>query len=81
MDQIVTVLVSSLVAIISAITSLVVAKLTKKRTDQTIEDLKKEIDASDGIYYVKCPKCGNKIYLSGSMIHTEIKIPEGLIDD
>ena len=70
MDLLVTALVSSAVAIIGAASGLVVSWLNGKKTRQEFDDLKKELDEA-GVYYVRCPKCGTKIVLTGSNIKRE----------
>ena len=68
--ELITVLISSAIAILGALTSLVVstlkAKETSVKTEQTdlkIDKIEKAIEAGTGNFWLICPKCGTKIYL------------------
>lgn len=73
MEQILTALVTGIVAILTAVFSLVVSRINAEKTRGEIDSLKKTLDDSGGVYYVICPSCGKKIYLSGVQIHAEDK--------
>lgn len=80
-------LVTATVGIIGAGGAFVVAWLNARKTEAELEAqkaeqerqagelgaLRAEIDACGGVYYVVCPSCGAKVYLSGA----ELKKDEG----
>ena len=71
MSEITGVLVSSIIAIITAVTSLVIARIENSKTKAEIQDLQSKLADSEKLYYVECPKCKYKIYLSKTPIKTE----------
>ena len=66
-----------LIPFITALVAFITAKLTgSKKTNELaseLQEIKAKIDDSDKVYYVKCPKCRHKIYLSRVTIYAEEK--------
>lgn len=62
-EEIITCLVTSVVAIIGAITGFVVNYLENKSTRNDIEKIRESLKETEGLY-IKCPNCSTKIYLS-----------------
>lgn len=71
MAEITAALVAAVVAVVGAAASLVVAKITSLRSKETAAELEKILNDGDGVYYIFCPNCGNKIYLKGQKISRE----------
>lgn len=66
-----------LIPLVTAIVAFITAKLTPNKVQNEmkteLQELKAKIDDSDKVYYVKCPKCRHKIYLSKVTIYAEEK--------
>lgn len=66
-----------LIPVATALAAFITAKLTpsKKQAElqSELQEIKSKIDDSDKVYYVKCPKCRHKIYLSKVTIYAEEK--------
>ena len=80
MDELVAALIAGAIGIVAALASLVVSWIKSKRATleaQTaraeIEDLRAKVDAAGGVYWVECPTCKTRIYLSGAAIHQDDK--------
>lgn len=71
MDGLTSVLISSVIAIVTAITGLIVARLDSAKTKAELRDLQDKLADSEKLYYVECPKCKYKIYLSKTPIKVE----------
>lgn len=71
MSEVTTLLLASLTAIVTAVTGLVVSRIDAKKTKAELKDLQDKLADSDKLYYVTCPKCKNKIYLSKVTIKVE----------
>lgn len=73
MEEIITALVTGIVAILAALVSLVVSRINAERVRGELDSLKNALEEGGGVYYIICPSCGKKIYLSGVQIHAETK--------
>lgn len=71
MGDLTSVLAQSLVAIILALTGLIVAIINSYKSKQEIKAINEVIKSTDKNLYVVCPKCGNKIYLKTQEILEE----------
>lgn len=72
-EQIIMALVASVVAIIGALTTFITSRLKSKALTSEIDAIKKAIAESDKLYFIECPNCNTKIYLSQVKIKTESK--------
>ena len=73
-------LIAGAVAIVGALASLIVAKLDSAKQKTELENTKLEVESiknkladSEKLYYVVCPNCKSKIYLSQVSIKEEDK--------
>lgn len=65
-------LIASSVAIIGALTSFVVNWLKAKSVQTDLSLIKEALGRSDKLYYIVCPNCKTKIYLSRVSIEEDI---------
>lgn len=70
-QEILTALVASAVAIIGAVTSFVLSYLKSKSIQNELSNIKEALGRSDKLYYIICPNCKTKIYLSRVSIEEE----------
>lgn len=63
-QEILTALVASAVAIIGAVTSFILSYLKSKSIQNELSNIKEALGRSDKFYYIICPNCKTKIYLS-----------------
>lgn len=73
MTEIITALVASAVSIIGALTVFITSRLKANALKAELDAIKKAIAESDKLYYIECPNCNTKIYLSQVKIKTESK--------
>lgn len=73
MMEILTALVASAISIIGALTVFITSKLKTNALKEEMDAIKKAIAESDKLYYITCPNCNTKIYLSQVKIKTENK--------
>lgn len=66
-------LIASSVAIIGALTSFVVNWFKAKSVQSDISSIKEALGRSDKLYYIVCPNCKTKIYLSRVSIEEDIE--------
>ena len=71
-NEVLTALIASGVAIIGAITSFVLNWLKAKSIQVDLSSIKEVLGRSDKLYYIVCPNCKTKIYLSRVSIEEEI---------
>lgn len=71
-NEVLTALIASGVAIIGAITSFILNWLKAKSIQVDLTSIKEVLGRSDKLYYIVCPKCKTKIYLSKVSIEEEI---------
>lgn len=69
-DEILACLVTSIVAIIGALTTFIINYIENKTAKNDIKKIKESLKATTGLY-VKCPNCSTKIYLSKVDIEEE----------
>ena len=69
--EILTALVASAVAIIGAVTSFILSYLKSKSIQNELSNIKEALGRSDKLYYIICPNCKTKIYLSRVSIEEE----------
>lgn len=69
-EEIITAIVTSVVAIIGAFGSMIVSYLESKARKKDIEELKKSLKSATNLYVI-CPECSTKIYLSKIDIQEE----------
>lgn len=72
-QEILTALVASAVAIIGAVTSFILSYLKSKSIQNELSNIKEALGRSDKLYYIICPKCNTKIYLSRVSIEEDYK--------
>lgn len=72
-NEVLTALIASGVAIIGAITSFVLNWLKAKSIQIDLSSIKEALGSSDKLYYIVCPNCKTKIYLSKVSIEEDIK--------
>lgn len=70
-QEILTALVASTVAIIGAVTSFILSYLKSKSIQNELSNIKEALGRSDKLYYIICPNCKTKIYLSRVSIEEE----------
>lgn len=70
-QEILTALVASAVAIIGAVTSFILSYLKSKSIQNELSNIKEALGRSDKLYYIICPNCKTKIYLSRVSIEEE----------
>ena len=70
-QEILTALVASVVAIIGAVTSFILSYLKSKSIQNELSNIKEALGRSDKLYYIICPNCKTKIYLSRVSIEEE----------
>ena len=70
-QEILTSLVASAVAIIGAVTSFILSYLKSKSIQNELSNIKEALGRSDKLYYIICPNCKTKIYLSRVSIEEE----------
>lgn len=71
-NEVLTALIASGVAIIGAITSFILNWLKAKSIQVDLSSIKEVLGRSDKLYYIICPNCKTKIYLSRVSIEEEI---------
>lgn len=71
-NEVLTALIASGVAIIGAITSFILNWLKAKSIQVDLTSIKEVLGRSDKLYYIVCPNCKTKIYLSRVSIEEEI---------
>ena len=71
-NEVLTALIASGVAIIGAITSFILNWLKAKSIQVDLSSIKDVLGRSDKLYYIVCPNCKTKIYLSRVSIEEEI---------
>lgn len=71
-SEVLTALIASGVAIIGAITSFILNWLKAKSIQVDLSSIKEILGRSDKLYYIVCPNCKTKIYLSRVSIEEEI---------
>lgn len=71
-SEVLTALIASGVAIIGAITSFILNWLKAKSIQVDLSSIKEVLGRSDKLYYIVCPNCKTKIYLSRVSIEEEI---------
>lgn len=71
-NEVLTALIASGVAIIGAITSFILNWLKAKSIQVDLSSIKEILGRSDKLYYIVCPNCKTKIYLSRVSIEEEI---------
>lgn len=71
-NEVLTALIASGVAIIGAITSFILNWLKAKSIQVDLSSIKEVLGRSDKLYYIVCPNCKTKIYLSKVSIEEEI---------
>ena len=71
-NEVLTALIASSVAIIGAITSFILNWLKAKSIQVDLSSIKEVLGRSDKLYYIVCPNCKTKIYLSRVSIEEEI---------
>lgn len=71
-NEVLTALIASGVAIIGAITSFILNWLKAKSIQVDLTSIKEVLGRSDKLYYIVCPYCKKKIYLSRVSIEEEI---------
>ena len=72
-NEVLTALIASGVAIIGAITSFILNWLKAKSIQIDLSSIKEVLGRSDKLYYIVCPNCKTKIYLSKVSIEEDIK--------
>lgn len=72
-NEVLTALIASGVAIIGAITSFILNWLKAKSIQVDLSSIKEVLGRSDKLYYIVCPNCKTKIYLSRVSIEEEIE--------
>ena len=72
-QEILTALVASAVAIIGAVTSFILSYLKSKSIQNELSNIKEALGRSDKLYYIICPNCNTKIYLSRVSIEEDYK--------
>lgn len=72
-QEILTALVASAVAIIGAVTSFILSYLKSKSIQNELSNIKEALGRSDKLYYIICPNCKTKIYLSRVSIEEDYK--------
>lgn len=72
-QEILTALVASAVAIIGAVTSFILSYLKSKSIQNDLNNVKEALGRSDKLYYIICPNCKTKIYLSRVSIEEDYK--------
>lgn len=70
-QEILTAFVASAVAIIGAVTSFILSYLKSKSIQNELSNIKEALGRSDKLYYIICPNCKTKIYLSRVSIEEE----------
>lgn len=70
-NEVLTALIASGVAIIGAITSFILNWLKAKSIQVDLSSIKEVLGRSDKLYYIICPNCKTKIYLSRVSIEEE----------
>nr|DAN85819.1 MAG TPA: 24-sterol C-methyltransferase [Caudoviricetes sp.] len=70
-NEVLTALIASGVAIIGAITSFILNWLKAKSIQVDLSSIKEVLGRSDKLYYIVCPNCKTKIYLSRVSIEEE----------
>lgn len=75
-NEVLTALIASGVAIIGAITSFILNWLKAKSIQVDLSSIKEVLGRSDKLYYIVCPNCKTKIYLSRVSIEEEEEITE-----
>lgn len=71
-NEVLTALIASGVAVIGAITSFILNWLKAKSIQVDLSSIKEVLGRSDKLYYIVCPNCKTKIYLSRVSIEEEI---------
>ena len=71
-NEVLTALIASGVAIIGAVTSFILNWLKSKSIQVDLSSIKEVLGRSDKLYYIVCPNCKTKIYLSRVSIEEEI---------
>lgn len=76
-NEVLTALIASGVAIIGAITSFILNWLKAKSIQLDLSSIKEALGRSDKFYYIVCPNCKTKIYLSRVSIEEEETTEDG----
>ena len=78
MDALIAALASGAIGIVTAGAALVVAMINAKKQKienaanaTEIDNLKKTIENANGVYYIICPECGARIYLTAAGLKKE----------
>ena len=77
MTELIVALLTAVVSVAVAGASLIASRLNAKKIKENYEDITKMLDNGDGVYYVICPHCGKKVYLTGVTVYSEPKQTTG----
>ena len=71
MGEPVAAIVAVLVSVVTAIGSLIVSKINRKKLQSDLDGLREAINGADGDYFVMCPFCGKRIRLRDVQVYVE----------
>ena len=71
MGELVAAILAVLVSVVTAIGSLIVSKINRKKLQSDLDGLREAINGADGDYFVMCPFCGKRIRLRDVQVYVE----------
>lgn len=71
MSELVAAILAVSVSVVTAIGSLIVSKINRKKLQSDLDGLREAINGADGDYFVMCPFCGKRIRLRDVQVYVE----------
>lgn len=69
LGEVIAAITTGAVAVITALFSLLIARINREKSKTEIAALKETIENAEGVYYVTCPQCGTRIFLTAQSLH------------
>ena len=80
MGELVAAILAVSVSVVTAIGSLIVSKINRKKLQSDLDGLREAINGADGDYFVMCPFCGKRIRLRDVQVYVEEEAHNGGTD-
>lgn len=71
MGELIAAIVAVSVSVVTAVGSLIVSKINRKKLQSDLDGLREAINGADGDYFVMCPFCGKRIRLRDVKVYVE----------
>lgn len=71
MGELIAAIVAVGVSVVTAVGSLIVSKINRKKLQSDLDGLREAINGADGDYFVMCPFCGKRIRLRDVQVYVE----------